>query len=43
MTLEVTPDGLRQVQFRSTFRGHDPAQVEQVLRAAALKLEQIDA
>lgn len=43
MAPDVTPDSLRQAQFRPAFRGHDPAQVKEILDAAAVKLAQIDA
>ena len=43
MAPEVTPDSLRQAQFRSTFRGHDPAQVAELMQAAARQLERLDA
>ncbi len=43
MAPDVTPDALRQAQFRTSFRGYDPAEVEKMLRAAAARLEEIDA
>lgn len=43
MAPEVTPDSLRHASFRTSFRGYDPAEVEALLHAAAVKLEQIDA
>ncbi|HEX6219460.1 MAG TPA: DivIVA domain-containing protein [Acidimicrobiia bacterium] len=43
MAREITPDFLRQSEFRSSFRGLDPAEVRATLEAAALKLEQLDA
>lgn len=42
MASDVTPDRLRQASFRSAFRGHDPAEVEALLEAAAVKLDQIE-
>ena len=39
----MTPDFLRQSEFRTSFRGLDPAEVRATLEAAALKLEQLDA
>ena len=43
MAPDLTPDTLRQAQFRTAFRGSDPAEVEALLRAAALRLEEIEA
>lgn len=43
MAPDVTPDALRQANFRSAFRGHDPAEVDALLHAVAEKLEQMDA
>lgn len=43
MASELTPDGLRQAQFRSAFRGFHPAEVESILHAAAQRLEQLEA
>jgi len=43
MAPDMTPDFLRQSEFRSSFRGFDPAEVRATLEAAALKLEQLDA
>ncbi|MGD2060406.1 MAG: DivIVA domain-containing protein [Acidimicrobiia bacterium] len=43
MAPDVTPDALRQAEFRTSFRGYDPAEVETMLRAAAARLEEIDA
>ncbi|MGD2042619.1 MAG: DivIVA domain-containing protein [Acidimicrobiia bacterium] len=43
MAPDVTPDALRQAQFRTAFRGLDPAEVESMLRAAAARLEELDA
>jgi len=42
MASELTPDGLRQAQFRSAFRGFHPAEVESILHAAAQRLEQLE-
>ena len=42
MAPDVTPAGLRSAVFRTAFRGFDPTEVESLLQAAALKLEQID-
>lgn len=42
MAPDITPDFLRQSEFRSSFRGLDPAEVRATLEAAALKLEQLD-
>ena len=42
MAPDVTPAGLRSAVFRTAFRGFDPAEVESLLNAAALKLEQLD-
>lgn len=43
MAPDITPDLLRHSEFRSSFRGLDPAEVRATLEAAALKLEQLDA
>lgn len=43
MAPDVTPDALRQAQFRTAFRGFDPAEVDAMLQAAARRLEEIDA
>lgn len=43
MAPDITPDFLRRSEFRSSFRGLDPAEVRATLEAAALKLEQLDA
>lgn len=43
MAPEVTPDGLRQAEFRNTFRGYDPTEVEALLAAAATQLDRLDA
>lgn len=42
MSPEITPDYLRNAEFRTSFRGLDPAQVAEVLSAAAARLEQMD-
>jgi cell division septum initiation protein DivIVA len=43
MAPEVTPEALRQAQFRTTLRGWDRAEVEEMLEATAVKLEQLEA
>lgn len=42
MPPEITPDRLRQAQFRSAFRGYDPAEVSELLQVAASALEKLD-
>lgn len=43
MARDVTPDDLRQAQFRTAFRGFDRVEVEAMLQATARRLEEIDA
>ncbi len=43
MALETTPDQIRNTQFRSTVWGLERAQVEEVLRAAATRIEELEA
>lgn len=43
MARDVTPDALRQAQFRTAFRGVDPVEVQALLESAASRLEQIEA
>jgi DivIVA domain-containing protein len=43
MASEITPDALRQAQFRVAFRGFDPAEVQSMLAEVAARLEALEA
>lgn len=42
MTREVTPDEIRNAEFRTTLRGFDRTEVEEMLRLVAAHIEQIE-
>ncbi|MGH3649366.1 MAG: DivIVA domain-containing protein [Acidimicrobiia bacterium] len=43
MASEVTPDAVRRAQFRTTLRGLDRTEVESMLEAVAMRLEELEA
>lgn len=43
MAPDLTPDGLRESRFRTTFRGVDPVEVESTLHAVADEIERLEA